>query len=62
MLGLMFSATIFCGINNSSSVIPYVTTERDVVYRERFGGMYAPWAYGLAQVIFYYLFIKVVAV
>ncbi|KAK1374084.1 ABC transporter domain-containing protein [Heracleum sosnowskyi] len=50
MLGLIFSATIFCGINNSSSVIPYVTTERDVLYRERFAGMYAPWAYGLAQV------------
>ncbi|KAL8114978.1 hypothetical protein AgCh_021704 [Apium graveolens] len=44
-------ATIFCGINNSSSVIPYVTTERNVLYRERFAGMYAPWAYGLAQQI-----------
>nr|XP_017234537.1 PREDICTED: pleiotropic drug resistance protein 3-like [Daucus carota subsp. sativus]XP_017234538.1 PREDICTED: pleiotropic drug resistance protein 3-like [Daucus carota subsp. sativus] len=50
MLGLIFSATIFCGINNSSSVIPYITTERNVLYRERFAGMYAPWAYGLAQV------------
>ena len=55
MLGLIFSATIFCGINNSSSVIPYITTERNVLYRERFAGMYAPWAYGLAQVTFAYI-------
>lgn len=50
ILGIMFSATIYCGINDSSSVIPYVTTERNVLYRERFAGMYTPWAYALAQV------------
>ncbi|KAK2986390.1 hypothetical protein RJ640_008801, partial [Escallonia rubra] len=50
IFGAMFAAVIFCGINNSSSVIPYVTTERSVLYRERFAGMYAAWAYGLAQV------------
>ncbi|KAK2966797.1 hypothetical protein RJ640_008800, partial [Escallonia rubra] len=49
IFGAMFAAVIFCGINNSSSVIPYVTTERSVLYRERFAGMYAAWAYGLAQ-------------
>ncbi|XP_059652208.1 pleiotropic drug resistance protein 3-like [Cornus florida] len=48
--GSMFTAVIFLGINNSSSVLPYVTTERSVVYRERFAGMYASWAYALAQV------------
>lgn len=57
----MFSSTIFAGINNASSVLPYVSTERNILYRERFAGMYAPWAYALAQQIpkwwvwFYYL-------
>ncbi|KAL2477702.1 ABC transporter G family member 37 [Forsythia ovata] len=51
ILGSMFSATLFCGINNSSSVLPYVSTERTVFYRERFAGMYASWVYPAAQVI-----------
>ncbi|KAM7474363.1 hypothetical protein LguiB_021606 [Lonicera macranthoides] len=51
IIGSMFSAVIFCGINNSSSVMPYITTERTVLNRERFSGMYASWAYALAQVI-----------
>lgn len=50
IFGSMFAATIFSGINNASSVIPYISTERNVLYRERFSGMYAPWAYALAQV------------
>lgn len=53
LFGAMFVAVIFLGINNCSSVIPYVTTERNVLYRERFAGMYSPWAYSLAQVIIY---------
>ncbi|CAA2995350.1 pleiotropic drug resistance 3 [Olea europaea subsp. europaea] len=51
ILGSIFSATLFCGINNSSSVLPYVSTERTVFYRERFAGMYASWIYPAAQVI-----------
>ncbi|KAK4739440.1 hypothetical protein R3W88_003137 [Solanum pinnatisectum] len=51
VFGAMFTAVIFCGINNSSSVLPYVTTERSVLYRERFAGMYASWAYASAQVV-----------
>ncbi|PSS03109.1 Pleiotropic drug resistance protein [Actinidia chinensis var. chinensis] len=51
ILGSLFSAAIFLGINNSSSVLPYVTTERSVLYRERFAGMYDSWAYALAQVM-----------
>ncbi|XP_022872901.1 pleiotropic drug resistance protein 3-like [Olea europaea var. sylvestris] len=51
VLGSMFSATLFCGINNSSSVLSYVSTERTVFYRERFAGMYASWVYPAAQVI-----------
>ncbi|KAL5700649.1 drug-responsive transcription factor pdr3 [Ranunculus cassubicifolius] len=51
IFGFLFSATIFFGINNCSSVLPFVATERNVVYRERFSGMYSSWAYSLAQVV-----------
>ncbi|PIM99606.1 Pleiotropic drug resistance proteins (PDR1-15), ABC superfamily [Handroanthus impetiginosus] len=51
LLGSMYSSTLFCGINNSSSVLSYVNIERTVLYRERFAGMYASWAYSAAQVI-----------
>ncbi|XP_076900742.1 pleiotropic drug resistance protein 3-like isoform X4 [Bidens hawaiensis] len=50
VFGSMFAAILFSGINNASSVIPYVSMERSVLYRERFSGMYASWAYALAQV------------
>ncbi|KAE9446714.1 hypothetical protein C3L33_21400, partial [Rhododendron williamsianum] len=50
VLGAMYSASIFLGINNCTSVLPYVSTERSVLYRERFAGMYGSWAYALAQV------------
>ncbi|KAL3538335.1 hypothetical protein ACH5RR_001701 [Cinchona calisaya] len=63
VLGSMFSATVFCGINNTSSVLPYVSTERAVLYRERFAGMYASWAYAVAQVIIEipYIFVQALA-
>jgi hypothetical protein len=32
-------------------VMPFVSIERSVVYRERFAGMYSPWAYSFAQVL-----------
>ncbi|XP_048225566.1 pleiotropic drug resistance protein 3 isoform X1 [Ricinus communis] len=51
MFGSMYTAVIFFGINNCSSVLPYIATERTVLYRERFAGMYSPWAYSLAQVL-----------
>ncbi|AQK39261.1 ABC transporter G family member 41 isoform X2 [Zea mays] len=50
ILGCMYGTTIFSGINNCQSVMPFVSIERSVVYRERFAGMYSPWAYSLAQV------------
>jgi hypothetical protein len=50
VLGSMFTAIIFFGINNCSMVLPLVATERTVLYRERFAGMYSSWAYSLAQV------------
>jgi hypothetical protein len=46
----MYTAVIFLGINNCSTVVPYVVTERTVFYREKFAAMYSPWAYSLAQV------------
>nr|XP_023885614.1 pleiotropic drug resistance protein 3-like isoform X1 [Quercus suber]POE69405.1 pleiotropic drug resistance protein 3 [Quercus suber] len=51
VLGTMFTAVIFFGINNCSTVLPIVATERTVLYRERFAGMYSSWAYSLAQVL-----------
>ncbi|KAL8171785.1 hypothetical protein V2J09_023589 [Rumex salicifolius] len=50
VLGSMFGAVIFLGINNCTNVLPFVTREREVVYRERFAGMYSSWAYSFAQV------------
>ncbi|XP_050220397.1 pleiotropic drug resistance protein 3-like isoform X1 [Mercurialis annua] len=51
MIGSMYTTIIFFGINNCSSVLPYVSTERTVLYREGFAGMYSPWAYAFAQVV-----------
>ncbi|XP_031741892.1 pleiotropic drug resistance protein 3 isoform X2 [Cucumis sativus] len=61
VFGSMFTAVIFMGINNCSSVLPHVSMERTVMYRERFSGMYSSWAYSLAQVMVEapYLFIQV---
>ncbi|XP_042453432.1 ABC transporter G family member 41-like [Zingiber officinale] len=50
MLGSLYSAAIFIGINNCSSILPFVSIERTVVYREKFAGMYSSWIYSLAQV------------
>ncbi|KAJ1273641.1 hypothetical protein BS78_05G000200 [Paspalum vaginatum] len=50
ILGCMYGTTLFAGINNCQSVMPFVSIERIVVYRERFAGMYSPWAYSFAQV------------
>ncbi|KAJ8771739.1 hypothetical protein K2173_026916 [Erythroxylum novogranatense] len=37
-------------VYNSSVAIPVVATERTVLYRERFAGMYSSWAYSIAKV------------
>ncbi|KAF6154956.1 hypothetical protein GIB67_018393 [Kingdonia uniflora] len=49
VFGSMFVAVIFLGINNCSSVLPFVGIERDVLYREKFAGMYSSWTYSFAQ-------------
>ena len=50
IFGSMYIALIFLGLNNCSTVLPYVATERTVLYREKFAGMYSPRAYSFAQV------------
>uniref|UniRef100_A0A803KN58 ABC transporter domain-containing protein n=1 Tax=Chenopodium quinoa TaxID=63459 RepID=A0A803KN58_CHEQI len=50
IFGSMFAFVTFLGINNCSTVLPFISTERSVVYRERFAGMYSSWAYSFAQV------------
>ncbi|KAF3444741.1 hypothetical protein FNV43_RR14434 [Rhamnella rubrinervis] len=51
ILGSMFVFIQFMGIGNCSSVLPLIASDRTVVYRERFAGMYSPWAYAFSQVI-----------
>ncbi|KAK3019032.1 hypothetical protein RJ639_004314 [Escallonia herrerae] len=46
----MFIFLQFLGIGNCSSVLPFIATERTIMYRERFAGMYSSWAYSFAQV------------
>ncbi|XP_037467333.1 ABC transporter G family member 41-like [Triticum dicoccoides] len=50
ILGCMYGITMFTGTNICQAVMPFVSIERSVVYRERFAGMYSPWAYSFAQV------------
>jgi hypothetical protein len=51
VMGAIHSACLFIGINNASSVLPIVSTERTIFYRERAVGMYSSIAYAAAQVI-----------
>jgi len=50
IMGALFSACLFLGVNNASSVQPVVSIERTVFYREKAAGMYSPIAYAIAQV------------
>ncbi|KAF6152467.1 hypothetical protein GIB67_035535 [Kingdonia uniflora] len=62
MLGSMFIVLLFTGINTCNSIIPFVATERTILYREKFAGMYSLWAYSFAQVIIEipYIFLQTV--
>ncbi|KAG6547995.1 hypothetical protein Mapa_010429 [Marchantia paleacea] len=51
IMGALFGATLFIGVNNSSTVMPIVATERTVFYRERAAGMYSAIPYAIAQVL-----------
>ncbi|XP_015901954.1 pleiotropic drug resistance protein 2 [Ziziphus jujuba] len=50
LLGAMYSAVLFLGATNASSVQPVVAIERTVFYRERAAGMYSALPYAFAQV------------
>lgn len=50
LLGAMYSAVLFLGATNTSSVQPVVAIERTVFYRERAAGMYSALPYAFAQV------------
>lgn len=62
IVSALFTAALLFGVNNCSSVLPLVATEQRVLYRERFAGMYSPWAYSIAQVVVEvpYLFIQAI--
>uniref|UniRef100_A0A1J3CBG8 ABC transporter G family member 42 n=1 Tax=Noccaea caerulescens TaxID=107243 RepID=A0A1J3CBG8_NOCCA len=51
IFGSMFTVVLFSGINNCSTVLFCVATERNVFYRERFSRMYNSGSYSLAQVL-----------
>uniref|UniRef100_A0A1D1YG49 Pleiotropic drug resistance protein 12 n=3 Tax=Anthurium amnicola TaxID=1678845 RepID=A0A1D1YG49_9ARAE len=51
IIGGMYAAVLFLGINNCSTVQPIVAIERTVFYRERAAGMYSALPYAIAQVV-----------
>ncbi|KFK38987.1 hypothetical protein AALP_AA3G185300 [Arabis alpina] len=51
VIGAMYAAVLFVGINNATSVQPLVGVERSVFYRERAAEMYSALPYALAQVV-----------
>jgi ABC-2 type transporter len=46
----MYIATLLIGVQNSSTVMPVVSIERTVFYRERAAGMYSALPYAFGQV------------
>ncbi|XP_065867193.1 pleiotropic drug resistance protein 1-like [Euphorbia lathyris] len=61
-MGSMYTAVLFLGIQNASSVQPIVAVERTVFYRERAAGMYSALPYAFAQVVIEipYIFVQAV--
>ncbi|CAL9009960.1 unnamed protein product [Prunus brigantina] len=51
IIGAMYAAVLYVGIDNCATVQPIVAIERTVFYRERAAGMYSALPYALAQVI-----------
>ncbi|XP_058751871.1 pleiotropic drug resistance protein 1-like [Vicia villosa] len=50
-VGSMYTAVLFLGIQNSSSVQPVVAVERTVFYREKAAGMYSALPYAISQIL-----------
>ena len=57
-LGSMYSAVLFLGIQNASSVQPVVAVERTVFYREKAAGMYSALPYAFAQVTYIIIYFR----
>ncbi|KAC9560170.1 hypothetical protein E3N88_45634 [Mikania micrantha] len=51
IIGAMYSAVFFVGMNNCQTVQPVIATERTVFYREKAAGMYSSFPYAMAQVL-----------
>ncbi|KAJ4821384.1 ABC transporter G family member 36 [Rhynchospora pubera] len=62
-MGSMYVATLLLGVQNSSTVMPIVSIERTVFYRERAAGMYSalPYAFGQALIELPYVLAQAVA-
>ncbi|KAL6187979.1 hypothetical protein ACLB2K_039374 [Fragaria x ananassa] len=50
LMGATYSAVLFLGVSNASSVQPVISIERTVFYREKAAGMYSELPYAFAQV------------
>ncbi|TKY48116.1 ABC transporter G family member 40 [Spatholobus suberectus] len=50
-IGSMYTAVLFLGVQNSSTVQPVVAVERTVFYREKAAGMYSALPYAFAQIL-----------
>ncbi|XP_078168201.1 ABC transporter G family member 36-like isoform X2 [Carex rostrata] len=59
-MGALYVATMLLGVQNSTSVMPVVSIERTVFYRERAAGMYSalPYAFGQVFIEIPYIFIQ----
>jgi ABC-type multidrug transport system permease subunit len=62
-MGSMYVAVLLIGIQNSSTVMPVVSVERTVFYRERAAGMYSalPYAFGQTVIELPYVFAQALA-
>lgn len=50
VIGAIYAACVFVGVNNCSTVQPMVVVERTVFYREKAAGMYSAIPYAISQV------------
>ncbi|XP_047327019.1 pleiotropic drug resistance protein 1-like [Impatiens glandulifera] len=50
-MGSMYCAVLFIGVSNTIAVLPIVSVERTVFYREKAAGMYSALPYAFAQVL-----------
>ncbi|KAG5540636.1 hypothetical protein RHGRI_020757 [Rhododendron griersonianum] len=58
--GSMYSAVLFVGVQNATSVQPVVAVERTIFYREKAAGMYSalPYAFGQVVIELPYIFVQ----